>query len=54
MNVSDEKHHVGDASHDHGAPVPKFLILVYAVIAAFFVYYLITGLKFGLNSPTGF
>jgi len=51
--MADEKHGHEDA-HDHGAPVPKFLILVYAVIAAFFVYYLITGLKFGTNSPTGF
>lgn len=51
--MSEEKHHAGEA-HDHGAPVPKFLILVYAVIAAFFVYYLITGLKFGQSSPTGF
>ncbi|MFZ5817018.1 MAG: hypothetical protein ACOY93_17280 [Bacillota bacterium] len=50
--MSEEKHH-GEA-HDHGAPVPKFLILVYAVIAAFFVYYLFTGLKFGPDSPTGF
>lgn len=53
--MSEEKHAAGEAhGHDHEAPVPKFLILVYAVIAAFFVYYLITGLKFGQNSPTGF
>lgn len=48
------KKHAGEASHHHEAPVPKFLILVYTVIALFFVYYLITGLKFGPDSPTGF
>ncbi|HYF80885.1 MAG TPA: hypothetical protein VD973_27555 [Symbiobacteriaceae bacterium] len=52
--MADEKHDGHDAAHDHGAPVPKFLLLVYLVIAAFFVYYLATGLKFGGNSPTGF
>lgn len=52
--MSNDKHVHEDGAHDHGAPVPKFLILVYAVIAAFFVYYLITGLKFGPSSPTGF
>jgi len=43
-----------DAEHNHGAPVPRLLLLVYLLIAVFFVYYLITGLKFGGNSPTGF
>lgn len=52
--MSDEKQQHGEAAHDHGAPVPKFLLLVYAVIALFFVYYVATGLKFGENSPTGF
>lgn len=41
-------------AHDQGAPVPKFLLLVYLVIAAFFVYYMVTQLKFGPQSPTGF
>jgi len=50
--MADEK---PDAQHDHyGGVVPKFLLLVYLAIAAFFVYYLITGLKFGPSSPTGF
>lgn len=49
----DEKH-ANEAHHDHGAPVPKFLLLVFLVIAAFFAYYLFTGLRFGANSPTGF
>jgi len=35
-------------------PVPKFLLLVYAVIAIFFVYYLAANLRFGPSSPTGF
>jgi len=53
--MADKKHEQGhDAAHEHGAPVPKFLMLVYLVIAVFFVYYLATGLKFGTNSPTGF
>ncbi|HEY3363788.1 MAG TPA: hypothetical protein VGK74_01875 [Symbiobacteriaceae bacterium] len=52
--MSDEKREAHEAAHDHGAPVPKFLLLVYLVIAAFFVYYLFTYLKFGANSPTGF
>jgi len=34
--------------------VPKFLLLVYGVIAIFFVYYLAANLRFGPNSPTGF
>ena len=50
--MSEEKQ--GEAAHEHGAPIPKFLILVYAVIALFFVYYIATGLKFGDQSPTGF
>lgn len=52
--MADEKHSGHEAAHEHGAPVPKFLMLVYLMIAAFFVYYLVTGLKFGPNSPTGF
>ncbi|HWI61669.1 MAG TPA: hypothetical protein VNT75_07530 [Symbiobacteriaceae bacterium] len=52
--MADDKQNGHDAAHDHGAPVPKFLLLVYFVIAAFFVYYLATGLKFGQSSPTGF
>lgn len=52
--MSDEKQTGHEAHHDHGAPVPKFLLLVYLVIGAFFVYYLVTNLKFGTNSPTGF
>lgn len=52
--MADDKHTTHEEGHDHGAPVPKFLLLVYFVIAAFFVYYLATGLKFGSNSPTGF
>lgn len=52
--MPDDKSHAAEGAHDHGAPVPKFLMLVYGVIAAFFVYYLVTGLKFGSDSPTGF
>lgn len=43
-----------EAAHEHGAPVPIFLLLVYTAITCFFVYYLYTGLKFGSSSPTGF
>jgi hypothetical protein len=52
--MADNKPTAPDEAHDHGAPVPKFLVLVYVLIAAFFVYYLATGLKFGSGSPTGF
>lgn len=51
--MADDKHEDHEA-HDHGAPVPKLLLVVYLVIASFFVYYLFAGLKFGSNSPTGF
>ncbi len=51
--MADEKREVQEG-HEHGGPVPKFLLLVYLVIAAFFVWYLFTGLKFGPDSPTGF
>lgn len=52
--MADDKQNGHDAAHEHGGPVPKLLLVVYLAIAAFFVYYLITGLKFGGNSPTGF
>jgi hypothetical protein len=52
--MAEEKHSGHEEAHDHGAPVPKFLLLVYVAVAAFFVYYLATGLKFGPSSPTGF
>lgn len=52
--MADERHEGHEDAHEHGAPVPKFLMLVYLGIAAFFVYYLATGLKFGAGSPTGF
>jgi hypothetical protein len=52
--MADDKPTAQDSTHEHGAPVPKFLVLVYVLIAAFFVYYLATGLKFGGGSPTGF
>lgn len=43
-----------ETTHESEPRVPRFLILVYSVIAAFMVYYIFTGLKFGMNSPTGF
>lgn len=52
--MSEEKQLPGEATQEHHGPVPKFLMLVYAVIATAFVVYLITGLKFGEQSPTGF
>ncbi|MBP2018351.1 hypothetical protein J2Z79_001759 [Symbiobacterium terraclitae] len=52
--MSEENRPQTEAAHDQGAPVPKFLLLVYAVIALFFIYYMATGLRFGPNSPTGF
>jgi len=51
--MSEENRPQSETEHGHG-PVPKFLMLVYAVIAIFFVYYMATGLRFGPNSPTGF
>ncbi|MFB5083879.1 hypothetical protein [Symbiobacterium thermophilum] len=53
--MSDENRPHTGAEHGHESPpVPKFLLLVYAVIAIFFVYYLAANLRFGPNSPTGF
>lgn len=52
--MSEENRPQSETMHDQGAPVPKFLMLVYAVIALFFIYYMATGLRFGPNSPTGF
>lgn len=48
------EHEAQGAAHEHGVPVPKFLLLAYLVIGSFFVYYIVTGLKFGADSPTGF
>lgn len=52
--MAEEKRTGHDAGHEHGAPVPKVLLLIYLAIAMFFLGYLIAGLKFGSNSPTGF
>ena len=52
--MSDIPHEGQETARDQGGPVPKFLILVYLTIAAFFVYYMVMHLKFGPQSPTGF
>ncbi|MFO7273897.1 MAG: hypothetical protein DIU55_003385 [Bacillota bacterium] len=52
--MTEENRPQTESGHDHGGPVPKFLLLVYGVIAIFFVYYLAANLRFGPNSPTGF
>jgi hypothetical protein len=51
--MSDEKRHAAEEAHQ-SPPVPKFLLLAYAVIGSVWLYYMIVGLKFGSNSPTGF
>ena len=53
-SMSDIPHEGHETARDQGGPVPKFLILVYLTIAAFFVYYMVMHLKFGPQSPTGF
>lgn len=51
--MSDQKRHAPEEAHQ-SPPIPKFLMLAYLVIGSVWVYYMITGLKFGSNSPTGF
>lgn len=47
------QHDVERIEHEeeHRGPIPKWLLLAYAVIAAAFLYYLIAGVKVG---PYGF
>lgn len=54
QSVAETPHEGQQSAHDQGAPVPKFLLLVYLIIGIFFVSYLATQLKFGAQSPTGF
>lgn len=52
--MEEQKRPAHEAAGDHDHPVPRLLLLAYLVIAAFFLYYLATGLRFGTQSPTGF